>query len=413
MYNITEIDGLGKLVTKKKRLLIVGSKWKETHLIPDTKPKIDIETITTTAIHHRLDQLITRDFNDPRNAYYSSLPDPQRILDQQLFTKLADLYASCMNQDMIEKRGITPLYPLFRSIQTNVPLNGKHRDLHSALTYLSDRNIWTFFKISVQPDTLANPSHPILVLQQGPVGLPHRSLYDDPDVLAVYMQVVTEILNVIFHQDHNDEFGWGSWSTVATARRIVEFEKKLAQYNDSADGLEKWTLQHLSDQVPQVNWSAFIKRHIEPLPLPTHLLVASPHFLQELNDVLKDASARTLQMYLMWRTIDHNLEALGDTVMIHKRKLDAKLMGIAPRVTPERRDTCVKLVDQSALGILMGRYFVMDHRETFEKAKYKVEEAAQTVVGVIKMRISAIEWADEKTKQEMLKKVFQLLNRKA
>jgi predicted metalloendopeptidase len=388
------------------KLVYLGSKWRETHLIPDTQPKIDIETITRTAIYHRLDQLLTRDFNDPKNAYYTSLPNPHRVLDQQLFTKLADLYASCMNQDVIEKLGVTPLYPLFRSIQSKVPLSGKNQDLHSALTYLSDRNIWTFFQLSVQPDILTNPSQPILVLQQGPVGLPHRSLYDDPDVLSVYMQVVTAILDVIFKQDHHGEFGWGSWSTVATARRIVEFEKKLAQYNSSSDHLERWSLERLSEQVPQVNWSAFIKRHLDPLPLPTHLLVASPHFLKELNDVLKDASPRTLQMYLTWRTIDHHLEALGDTVMMHKRLLDAKLMGIEPRVTLERRNTCVRLVDQSALGELMGRYFVMDHRERFEQAKRKVEDMAQTIVGVIKTRVSTIEWADEKTKQAMLEKVF-------
>jgi predicted metalloendopeptidase len=365
-----------------------------------------METIATTAIYHRLDQLLTRDFNDPKNAYYTSLPDPNRVLDQQLFTKLKDLYASCMNQDIIEKLSVTPLYPLFRSIQSKVSLSGKSIDLDSALTYLSDRNIWTFFQISVQPDTLTNPSQPMLVVQQGPVGLPHRSLYDDPDVLSVYMQVVTAILDVIFKQDHSGEFGWGSWSTIATARRIVEFEKKLAQYNARTDHLERWSLKRLSEQVPQVNWSAFIKRHIDPLPLPTHLLVASPHFLKELSDVLKDASPRTLQMYLTWRTIDHHLEALGDTVMMHKRKLDAKLMGVEPRVTPERRDVCVKLVDQSALGVLMGRYFIMDHRETFEQAKSKVEEMAKTVIGVIKTRVSFMEWADEKTKQEMVKKVY-------
>ncbi|KAI8647014.1 hypothetical protein BD408DRAFT_409052 [Parasitella parasitica] len=386
------------------------SKWVQSHLIPDVRSRIDAYTMTTDAIHHRLDQILSRDFDrfNPTEKEDVFLPSPDRILDRQLFIKLSDFYQSCMNQDAIEEAGVAPLYDIFRTIRQLIPLDQPvHSDnLHNTLAFLSDREIWALFEMKTLPDSL-HPTKPSLSLSQGQLGLPHRELYDDPEIISVYMHVVTSLLDIIFKQDTDNEFGWKTWSTIATARRIVEFEKKLAlaTFTD-AQHPERWSVERLQNEAPNIDWQSFIKHHTA---LPDHILIPTPTFIANYNEALRSSNGRTLQMYLIWRTIWKYLDVMGEELVAPKRKLDAKLSGIEPRAKPERRDTCIELIDHSAMGLLMGRYFVMDHQQQqIAQAKSKIEEMGHMIVKILQNRVPYLGWVpkdDGTTRNEILTKL--------
>lgn len=385
---------------------LTGQKWQESHAIPDTKSIIDVPSILTASIRRRLNQILNRDFD---SSFNSLLPDPNTILDRQLFNKLQDFYKSCMDQDTIEEKSITPLYPIFRAIRDFIPLDNSLKSeggggLNAALLYLADRNMWPLFQLKLEPDVLSDPSKPALYLYGGQVGL--VEMYDDPEMMRVYMQVVTSTLDIIFKRDK--EFGWKSWSTVATARRIIEFEKKIASTIKTHSGAqqqpEQWSLHELQDKLPHVNWNAFIGDVPEP---PTHILVPHAALLDNLNNVVfRDMNPRTLQMYLIWRVVWTHVGVLSEEFVAQKRKLDAKTSGIEQRATPERWETCIDVLDGSAMGVLLGRYFVTD-RPQMSKAKQVVEELAQRVKGILEQRIASnVTWIEgEATRTEILRKV--------
>ncbi|KAF1799662.1 hypothetical protein FB192DRAFT_1286821 [Mucor lusitanicus] len=336
------------------------SKWKQSHLIPDVKSRIDVQSMTTDAIHHRLDQILSRDFSKirPTDGEDTELPSPDRILDRQLFVKLSDFYASCMNQDAIEAAGAAPIYDLFRTIRQLIPLDQPvHSDnLHKTLAYLSDREIWALFEMKTDTD---------------------------------------------------NEFGWKSWSTVATARRIVEFEKRLAQATfTDVQHPERWSLARLQDEVPSIDWQSFIQHHTA---VPDHILIPTPTFIENYNDALRSSNGRTLQMYLIWRTIWKYLDVMGEEFVAPKRTLDAKLSGIQPRAKPERRDTCIDLIDQSAMGLLMGRYFLQDHQQKhIVQAKSKIQDMGHMIVHLLQQRVPYLEWIpedDDATRDEIMTKL--------
>ncbi|KAL7320453.1 hypothetical protein PS15m_000342 [Mucor circinelloides] len=386
------------------------NKWKQSHLIPDVKSRIDVRSMTTDAIHHRLDQILSRDFDkiNPSDGEETELPSPDRILDRQLFVKLSDFYKSCMNQDAIEGAGAAPLYNIFRTIRQLIPLDQPvhSENLHKTLAYLSDREIWALFEMKTVPDTV-HPTKPSLSLSQGQIGLPHREQYDDPDTMSVYMKVVTSILDIIFKKDTDNEFGWKSWSTVATARRIVEFEKRLAQATfTDVQHPERWSLERLQDEVPSIDWQSFIQHHTS---LPDHILIPTPTFIENYNSALRSSNGRTLQMYLIWRTIWKYLDVMGEEFVAPRRKLDAKLSGIEPRAKPERRDICIDLIDRSAMGLLMGRYFVQDHQQHhIEQAKSKIQDMGHMIVQILQQRVPYLEWIskdDHATRNEIMTKL--------
>ncbi|CAO3620319.1 unnamed protein product [Mucor hiemalis] len=374
-------------------------KWQESHAIPDTKSTIDVPSLLTASIRRRLNQILNRDFD---SSSHNLLPDPNTILDRQLFSKLQDFYTSCMDQDTIEEKSVAPLYPLFRAIRDYIPLDNSMDGggLNAALQYLADQNMWPLFQLKLEPDVLSDPSKPALYLYGGQVGL--HDTYDDPETMRVYMQVVTSTLDIVFKRD--TEFGWKSWSTVATARRIIEFEKKIAaSYSTQQQQPERWSIIQLQDKLPHIDWHHFIQDLPEP---PTHILVPHPALLDNLNNVVfRDMNPRTLQMYLIWRVLWTHVHVLSEEFVAQKRKLDAKTSGIEQRATPERWETCVDLLDQSAMGVLLGRYFVTDHPQ-MTRAKKVVEDLAQRVKTTLEQRVSNLTWIDGDTSRtEILKKL--------
>ncbi|GAA5810859.1 hypothetical protein MFLAVUS_004287 [Mucor flavus] len=382
------------------------NKWISNHLIPDVKSRIDILTGMTDTLRRRLDQILSRDYVDTYDG--NLLPDPNAILDRQLFSKIQDFYLSCMDQDAIEKKSISPLYPLFRSIREFIPISNNNQvdqhKLNEAIQFLGQRNVWPLFQIEVVPDIIMNPTKPSLSLGQGQVGLPDKASYDNPEIMKVYMQVVTDVLDHIFKMDTRDEFGWKSWSAVATARRIVEFEKKIVQALTDGHQPERWSVKELQDRVPQIYWNEFIETLPEP---PTHILIPHATFIENLSgDVLTTTNPRTLQMYFIWRTIWKYLDVLGEKFVGPKRKLDAKLSGIEPRATPERWETCIDIIDHSAMGVLLGRYFVTDHHQHIVQSKQQVESLTKSVVKIIHDRIPHLDWvAEESTRTEIQQKL--------
>ncbi|KAI9495022.1 hypothetical protein BDB00DRAFT_815531 [Zychaea mexicana] len=396
------------------------SNWMEEHALREDKPKTSVETRVDEKIKNQLNQILMHSFDDANpldnNGDGSSLPAPDRILDTQLFTKLQDFYETCMDEDTIDQYKVEPLYDMFRSIRHYIPLgyyvSAPVDGLSQAISYLATNDIWALFKINMGPDP-ENPHMSTLSVSQGELGLPSREYYDDPDIVAAYMQMVTEMLELVFKQDTHNEFGWKQWSTVATARRIVEFEKELALqslHDDHHHAQEEpqhyyWTITELQQTAPYLNWTTVFDTvgasHAKQVWIPR------PELITGGLQVLKASNSRTLQMYLVWRSLWRYLDTLGDMFVAPRRKLDAKLSGVEARAKPPRWQFCLSQVDRS-LGFLLGRYFVLrdkDATETTARAEAMVEQLTETVAG----RLGRVPWlVSEQDRNAALDKIQQL-----
>ncbi|KAL0094245.1 hypothetical protein F4703DRAFT_1727279 [Phycomyces blakesleeanus] len=358
------------------------SNWIDNHVLPDAKSKVSVESLAKDRIKQRLNQILSHSNPLEKSlSSSSSLPRPDRIVDSQIFTKLTDFYGACMDEDTLDKRGIKPLYDQFRHIQGLLPASYLKQatldppfvqSLTEAMSHLGKQHIWALFEI-----------------------------------------------RLVFQKDTTGEFGWKSWSPVATARRILEFEKKLAQakYHDDTiavgtnrDGLnngiiyERWSLEKLHATAPNVNWTLYVESMLpRGVPMPDDVLVPLPRFITSLSeDVLGSTNSRTLQTYLVWRTLWKYLDTLGEEFLAPRRKLEAKLNGVEARAKPERWETCLSHVD-SSIGFLMGRYFVLSSLDSTSKTE--AEGLASTIVTAFVDSLQGLSWVDDKTRKEMISKV--------
>ncbi|CEI90505.1 hypothetical protein RMCBS344292_04829 [Rhizopus microsporus] len=313
---------------------------------------ISVETITAQLIRYRLFQILT----NKKEIKISDLPDPESILDDQLLNKLRNMYKSCVNY----KEGqIEALYPLFRAIRQWVPLSGQTDEgLKAALAYLTERGVWTLFEMKVGPDEGAKK--PALYLLPPPV-----SKYSEK-----YLQTVIDILELVFRQDR--EFGWKSWSPVATARRIIEFEQQWIMPDDKK---EQWTWQAIQNEVPFIEWKS-LGRHI----------VAQPSLVKAMKENVRGTNGRTLQMYLIWRVLWTFLDTVGYPYVEPKRRFETETLGI--RAIPERWESCLTTLEDSSMGLLLGRYYMLDRKELFIEP---VQDLIKSIVRKVEDRLQSEE----------------------
>src|SRR5205823_2175767 len=86
--------------------------------------------------------------------------------------KIGDWYSACMDEDAIEKRGLTPLAPLLAEV-------AKVKDtatLDAAVTALHQHQIWVLFDLSAEQD-YKDATQEIAGLDQDGLGLPDRDYY--------------------------------------------------------------------------------------------------------------------------------------------------------------------------------------------------------------------------------------------
>ncbi|KAI9253394.1 hypothetical protein BDA99DRAFT_519653 [Phascolomyces articulosus] len=411
------------------------SNWMESHALREDKPKASVESRADEKIKNLLDNILTHSFDDIRQKNNINnnneeeedettlLPSPDRILDRQLFTKLQSFYQTCMDEDTIDQYNVQPLYDLFRTIRQylplgyyyNVPVDG----LTQAIGHLATNDIWALFSLDIGPDP-ENPHKPTLSITQGDLGLPSREYYDDPNLVVAYMQMVTDILDIVFVQDKKNEFGWKQWSTVATARRIVDFEKQLAlqsiheddndhRQNDEQQQHYYWTLDELQQAVPSINWSKLVSDTVGLSPEKDQVfLVPRPELITGGLQVLKGSNSRTLQMYLIWRSLWRYLDTLGDVFVAPRRRLDAKLSGIEARAKPPRWQFCLSQVDHS-MGFLLGRYFVLRNRASKKMTMHHAQSMVEKLTETVADQLARAPWfMKEEDRYAALNKVHQL-----
>lgn len=371
--------------------------------------KTSVQSVANERTKQLLNEILNHPFNDSHATppLSSLLPPPDRILDEQLFQKLRDFQHACMDEETIERYDITPFYDMFRTIRDYLPLKYYYamsspppppfvHGLSHALIYLAQQNVWPLFAFHVGVDP-QDSSRPSLSIGQGELGLPSHVYYKDSDILNVYSEVVEEILSTVFSRDDANEFGWKTWSPVATARRIINFEKELATTHHQ--NMERWSLDQLQKAAPNIDWSIIIEALLpRGTPIPQDILIPSSTFVIDLSGrIVQGTNTRTLQLYLIWRVLWKYLDTLGEEFIAPRRKLDAKLYGVEVRAKPPRWQTCLAYADHP-FGFLLGRYLVK--RILDDVAEQQADELLTSIGHTLSERIQSLDWIHVEDKQK-------------
>lgn len=356
------------------------------------------------------------DFYDRTHTNSGKLPDPEKLIDKQNFEKTKALYESCMNESRIDELGAEPLLPLLKEIRDMFPASsvGKIdvRQLTQTLSFLAKRDIGALFEVMVDADP-KDPTVNSLQLYQSGLTLPNKIYYTQEDTVDELRQTIADTLSLIF-TSNSELLGFDA---KATARLIVNFEKKLAElsalpeyFQDPEVTYNPKTLSELAKIAPNVDWGLYVSHLLPPnAPHPGKIVVTSPEFIGNVSDtLLEKESTRTLQAYFTWKVIFAYSDALGEDIRAPIHRLKSKLVGTNPKSIKPRWDTCLDEVD-NAIGFLAGRYYVID--KFGGGAKERADDFVNSIKEVFLKRLPNLEWIDDKTREQAVEKVDKLIRK--
>jgi putative endopeptidase len=370
-------------------------KWQEANPIPPDQPGQ-----SHGARLQRWNQEVLRDV-----LQQASANDPKRNAVDQ---KIGDYYASCMNEDEIDSKGLAPIQTELEHInalQSKSQLAAELAHLHLITTSISgatDSGFGTaMFGFSSSQD-LDNASLVVAIVEQGGLGLPDRDYYfkDDPKSVETRKQYVDHIQKIFTMLGDNPS------QAAAHAKTVMDLETSLAKGSmdivkrrDPANINHKLSQSELQSLTPAFAWADYLKT--VNAPATQHYLVSSPDFLKNLDQMLNSASLDDWKTYLRWQLVNSSSVMLPrgfaeERFDFYGRKLQGQ------KENQPRWRRCVRSVDRD-LGEALGQAYV--DRTFGPEGKQRMLAMVNALESALGQDIQQLDWMSPGTKQQALVKL--------
>jgi putative endopeptidase len=311
--------------------------------------------------------------------------------------KIADYYASCMDEAAIEKAGLTPLQAELDRIKaiSDVPA------LQSEIARLHTIGFAPLFSFSSTQDK-KNSEEVTAYAGQSGLGLPDRDYYlkDDAkskDIREQYAKYVQKIFELA---------GDSPEAAAAQAKSVIALETKLAagsltrvQRRDPDLTYHRMTLREASELTPAFAWKQYYAALGVPEAAPVN--VAMPDFFKTVNTELTATPLADWKSYLRFHTINSVAPALSSPfVDANFAFFSTTLRGVKEQLPRWKR--CVAATDR-ALGEALGQAYV---REAFPPAaKARTLAMINNLADALSADIRGLEWMNDATKKQALAKL--------
>lgn len=353
----------------------VNQGWLNSVELPQGFPRIDSFLEVTLRSEAQIQAIITA-------------ADDNDIGGQQIQA----LYQSYLDEERIEKLGLTPIRAELRNI---LQLSGRSE----VARWMAKPMQHSVVRISVQLDAKVPDRH-TLVLRQSGLGLPDRAYYLDDG--AVYSSARRDYAHYIQATLERAGIDWAE----QRAADIVAFETRLAESHWSAEALRDriknyrpMSQQELIAFAPGFDWASFLdERQVRD---QQRLIVESASALQAAADLVEQTPLDTLRAYLLFHCIDNHAPLLSrEFADAHFAFYSTRLNGIDEMRPRELR--AQRFVD-SSLGEVLGRLYVQRHFPETHKAE--VEKYIGYIRQAFQQRLQQSPWMDAKTREQALAKL--------
>ncbi len=363
--------------------------WKKNNPIPSDQP-----------IWSRFGELAERNREVLRGILENAAKATNRTANEQ---KIGDYYATCMNEDAINKKGIAVLKPEFNRIDALKDKAG----LPALMAHLHGQGIDGLFGFGSGPD-FKNAKEVIAQADQGGLSLPDRDYYLKDDASSVqlrkaYLEHVTNMFKLL---------GDAPDKAAAEAKTVMDIETALAK--GATDRVERRDPEKIYHKVSQQDWQALtpsfsFTTYIADLHTPafTGLNVASPDFFKALDAELKSVSLDDLKTYLRWHLVHSQTSSLPKAFVDENFNFYSKTLAGTKELQP-RWKRCVAATDGD-LGDALGQVFVEKYYPP--EAKERTLKMVNQLEAALRQDISELPWMSETTKKQALIKLDAIKNK--
>ena len=365
-------------------------KFAANHPIPSDQPAVDQ--------FYALYNVNTQSLNGILNK--AAAGGPGRSPDEQ---KIGDYYKACMDTDVIEQKGLTPIEPLLHEIDA---VTSKSQ-LPELIGKLQRMGVGVFFSYGEQQD-LKDATKQIAYASQGGLGMPEKDYYlrpgaKDATLRTQYVDHVAKMLTL-------------AGSTPEQAKKdadaIMALETTLAKgsmgVTEMRDPEKTYHLQPIATfegTLPGVNFGAF--EEAIGSPQVSELNNSTPEFFPVLLKELQGTDLETLKAYMRYHVLTTYSGRLpkrfdSENFDFYGRKLYGQ-----PEQAP-RWKRCSNSVN-SALGEALGKVYVAQYFAGDSKAK--MLQMVHDIEAAMEQDIDQSDWMSAATKVRAKEKLHLVANK--
>ncbi len=321
--------------------------------------------------------------------------------------KIGDYYASCVDEEAIEKLGVKPLLPELERI---AGLKSKQELAEYAATAQFPPSLYgggTLFTFRSNQD-FKDSTQVIAEADQGGLGLPDRDYYlkDDAkseELRKAYVAHIAKMFELLGDKP----------SDVATeASTVMRIEAALAkgqmtrvERRDPPKLYHKMSVEELHKLAPAFGWNTyFTKTGVGSL---ASLNVVTPDYFHLMSEEIEKESLADWKTYLRWHAVHEAATDLSAALVKENFNFYGKTLRGREELPP-RWKRCTNDVDND-LGEALGQAYVAKYFSP--EAKQAALKMVQEIEAAMQGEIQALPWMGATTKEQALTKLHAIANK--
>jgi predicted metalloendopeptidase len=315
--------------------------------------------------------------------------------------KIADLYASFMDEKKLDALGVRPLAGELNRIRA---IKDK-KAFPQLVAQLERMGVRTPYGLDVDPDARESTKYAVL-MSQGGLGLPDRDYYlkkDDAKLAAALAKYEAHVAKVLGMAGHKN--------AAADAKAIVALETGLAevqwtkvQNRDPVKRYNKVAIAKLAELAPGYDWqhamaAAGVATKVD------YVIVHQPSYLTGFAKLVDSTDLATWKAYFEWQLLR------AASPYLSKEFSDASfafygtvLTGVTEQEPRWKRG--VRLLEGS-IGEGMGKLYVAKYFPADRKAR--MDQLVQNLLASYQTSIDGLDWMGPETKKEAQAKLAKFM----
>ncbi len=304
--------------------------------------------------------------------------------------KVGDLFASYLDEDVINSLGVTPMQPEFDKI--------KAVDSQDALLKLIANfmqiGVGTPFFIDVFPDLKDSTQYAIYFNQSG-ITLPDRDYYLDKsnDNFTAAREALP-----IYMRDMLIAAGYAADDAESAAKTVYAMEYAMAEAHwDKVKNRDPEAIYNPYDstelsQLGDINWNEF--RNDLAITATDMIVIQQPSFIESLVSMINERPLEDWKHYFTYNVMDSSANHLDQASADIRFAFRNRLLNGQQEERPRWRRG-VSLVN-ALLGEAVGKLYVAEHFPP--EAKAKMEEMVDNLLAEFDRSIDELTWMSAETK---------------
>ncbi|NEB78854.1 peptidase M13 [Streptomyces sp. SID14478] len=316
-------------------------------------------------------------------------------LDADESRKIADLYASFMDEDAVEARGLDPVRPLLEEVAGLADTT----QLAAFLGRFERTGGSGLFGSYIDSDDRDSDRYLFNILQGG-LGLPDESYYREDkfaETREKYEAYLTELLTLAEHTDP----AAAARTVLALETRLAEGHWERAETRDVQKTYNLTTFDELTALAPEFDWRGYVTGLGGSDETLARSCVRQPSYLAHLSTVLAETPVEQWRDWLLVRVVRGSAPYLSSAFV----RNNFEFYGRSLNGTPELRARWKRAVAfvEGAMGEAVGKEYVARHFPPASKAL--MDELVAHLLEAYRQSIGALDWMTDETKERAYEKL--------